>query len=81
MDIGEKMAHRTALAREIEILMGMEDLDRKRVPPDTPFEHYLPITGNLRTAVDVLRYRAQQIAEELNTARLDSYQNSIDAGA
>ena len=61
--------------------MGMEDLDRKRVPPDTPFEYYLPITGNLRTAVDVLRYRAQQIAEELNTARLDSYQNSIDAGA
>ena len=78
--IDEKMAHKVALEREIEILTGMFRLDRKQVPPDTPFEHYLPITGNLRTAVDVLRYRAQQITEELNTAHLDSYENSIDVG-
>ena len=78
--IEEKMAHKVALEREIEILTGMLRLDRKQVPPDTPFEHCSPITGNLRTAVDVLRSRTQQIVDELNTARLDSYENSIDAG-
>jgi hypothetical protein len=78
--IEEKRAHKAVLEREIEILTGMFELDRKQVPPDTPFEHYLPVTGNLRTAVDVLRSRTQQIAEELNTAHLDSYENSIDVG-